>query len=276
MSDSLAIRDQRQPGWYFVDNEIIDQHGRQLGAYGVAVYNVLSRYAKNRTQQVDLSARDIGAAIGISQDRVRKSLADLMGVGLIDLVIPERRAPGLITTITLLNVKQELNATRSVDRKTERHTFCSPQELNATRSRNKEVKTNTETKTETLPLSLTAGFSLFENQKLSSSNTRARAKEQYTAEDHLEKILRKISKAQPEIDAIAERQPHLPSEDLDELLCQRVGITLERLDAVRALQLKRPDKHYGRCSVKIIAIRPSSRQRYQLPMRPRRLNEPPL
>jgi len=37
MSNSLgniAVRDQRQPGWFFVDNEIIDKYASQIGAYG--------------------------------------------------------------------------------------------------------------------------------------------------------------------------------------------------------------------------------------------------
>src|SRR5215469_15093875 len=151
MSDKLEIRDQRQPGWFFVDNEVIDRHGRQLGAYGIAVYSVLSRYAKNGTQQVDLSGRDIAAAIGISQDRVRKSLADLVDLGLICHIIPERTAPGLISTITLLNVKQILNVTRSVEHGTERHMFGSLKEPNASRSAYKEEKKQNRERNTTLP-----------------------------------------------------------------------------------------------------------------------------
>jgi hypothetical protein len=147
MTDQLAIRDQRQPGWFWIDNEILDQYSERLGAYGVAVYNVLSRNAKNGTQRVNLSARDIGAMLGISHDRVRKSLRDLADIGLIHIQIPERPAPGVISTITLLNVKKELDAIRPVQRATGRQTSSSPNELDATRPRNKEVKTKTETKT---------------------------------------------------------------------------------------------------------------------------------
>lgn len=221
---SFAIRDLRQPGWYRVANEVIDQHGPRLGAYGVAVYNVLSRYAKNGTQQVDLSGRDIAAAIRISQDRVRKSLGDLVEIGLIDLVFPARSAPGLVARITLLNAKQELNAARS----------C-----------NKEEKTNTETETSTLPQD-SAGFSPVENKNPNSSNTHVRATQKYTDKDHLEKDIRKIREVQPEIDAIAEQQPSLSSDALDEMICLRVGITLERLYEVRRLQLmRRPERRPG-------------------------------
>jgi hypothetical protein len=137
--EQFVIRDQRRVGYFTVDNEIIDDHGAQIGAYGVAVYCVISRHSRN--QVTKLSQRDIAAGLGISQDRVRKSLADLVTFRLIYVEVPERIAPGLTTAITLLDVKP-----------TERHTFSSASELNATRSRNKEVKTKTETKTEYPPL----------------------------------------------------------------------------------------------------------------------------
>jgi hypothetical protein len=163
LAESLSVRDQRQPGWFHVDNEIIDQYGQKLGAYGVAVYCVLSRHAKRGDERVNLSARDVAALLGISQDRVRKSLADLAEAGLIDLQAPTRPAQGSISAITLLNVKP--NRTPHVqsspsDRtphvqlrpSTERHTFGSGHEPNATRSPYKEEKTNTETKTKLPPI----------------------------------------------------------------------------------------------------------------------------
>jgi hypothetical protein len=131
----FAVRDQRQPGWFFVDNEIVDRYGSQIGAYGVAVYNVLCRHAKNGSQRVELSARDIGATLGISHDRVGKSLTDLVDVGLIDLEVPAHPGPGVVSIITLLNAKA-----------TGRHTSSSSDELDATRPCNKERKTKTKTK----------------------------------------------------------------------------------------------------------------------------------
>ena len=110
----FVVRDQREPGWFFVDNEIVDKYGARLGAYGLAIYNILSRHCKNATQQVsNLSQRDIAATLQISQDRVRKSLLDLFELHLIHVDLPARPAPGMISTITLLKVKT-----------TERHTFA--------------------------------------------------------------------------------------------------------------------------------------------------------
>jgi len=128
----FEVRDQREPGWFYIDNEIIDFYGPRIDAYGVAVYAVLSRRQKN--QKAQLSQRDIAATLGISQDRVRKSLAKLTELRLIHIDVPERPSPGLISVITLLRVKT-----------TERHTFSSAAELNATRSPNKEEKNKTKT-----------------------------------------------------------------------------------------------------------------------------------
>jgi hypothetical protein len=101
----FTVRDIRQPGWFFVDNEIVDRYGSRIGAYGVAVYGVLCRYARNDSQQAELSARDVGAILGISHDRVGKSFADLVEVGLIHVEVPEHPGPGVNSIITLLNVK---------------------------------------------------------------------------------------------------------------------------------------------------------------------------
>jgi len=103
----IAVRDLRRVGYCQIDNEIIDEYGPKIGAYGVAVYNVLCRHARNETQQVRLSTRDIAETLAISHDRVRKSLADLVNSGLVrQEVPPERHGPGAISTFTLLNVKK--------------------------------------------------------------------------------------------------------------------------------------------------------------------------
>jgi hypothetical protein len=140
----FVIRDQRRVGYFTVDNEVVDNYGAKIGAYGVAVYCVIGRHSRNAV--ASLSQRDIATSLGISQDRVRKSLSDLAEFCLIRVDVPERPSPGVISTITLGDVKT-----------TERHTFSSAPELNATRSRNKEVKTKTETETQLPPTPLREG-----------------------------------------------------------------------------------------------------------------------
>lgn len=110
----IAVRDRRRVGYCQIDNEIIDEYGLKIGAYGVAVYNVLCRHARNdKTQQVRLSTRDIAETLAISHDRVRKSLADLVNSGLVRQdAPPERHGPGAISTFTLLNVKKSWSNSR--------------------------------------------------------------------------------------------------------------------------------------------------------------------
>lgn len=143
------VRDQRRQGWFSVDNEIVDNYAGQIGAYGVAVYCVLCRHVRNESQQVKLSARDIGATLGISHDRVRKSLANLVEVELIHHAVPERPGPGLISTITLLDAKTTGRHTSSTPRITGRVASSPVVELDATRPRNKEEKTKTKSETKT-------------------------------------------------------------------------------------------------------------------------------
>jgi hypothetical protein len=100
----FELRDQREPGWFYIDNELLGDYGVELGAYGIAVYSVLSRHWR-KDQKIELSNRDIAATLGISHDRVRKSLADLVELELIKLETPARPAPGSVSRISLGRVK---------------------------------------------------------------------------------------------------------------------------------------------------------------------------
>lgn len=133
----FSVRDQREPGWFFIDNEIVDKYGVRLGAYGLATYAVLSRRCNPTTQQVsNLSQRDIAAILGVSHDRIRKSFSDLAELSLIQVEVPRRPSPGNISTITLLKVQ-----------KTGRVASSPRPELDVRRPSNKEVKTKTVNKT---------------------------------------------------------------------------------------------------------------------------------
>jgi hypothetical protein len=177
----FIVRDQRQWGWYFVDNEIIDKYGPELGAYGVAVYTVLCRHSwRSRTQQVDISQRDIAAYLKISQDAVRKSIHKLVTLGLVHAEVPDRGSQSRLSRFWLLNVKERPNATRSDRPATERQAFGSTHEPNATRSRNKEErqkqKENGETEQPPLPLGRKA-------------NANAKSNSNYSIRDRLEREL---------------------------------------------------------------------------------------
>ena len=132
----FIVRDQRRKGFFTVDNEIIDKHSARLGAYGIAVYNVLCRYCDNETQKVrPLSQRDIAAILNISHGQVGISLRELTEAGCIYVDTPACPAPGKISAVTLLDVKNWPPHSQFSEK------------LATVRPRNKEEKPKLETKT---------------------------------------------------------------------------------------------------------------------------------
>lgn len=68
MSESaeFAVRDTRQPGHCWADNEVLDVYGRLIGSDGVAVYMVLARHATNGTGRCRVSLRRIAETVDLS------------------------------------------------------------------------------------------------------------------------------------------------------------------------------------------------------------------
>ncbi|MGB2775418.1 MAG: helix-turn-helix domain-containing protein, partial [Anaerolineae bacterium] len=44
------IIDERRTNWFWIDNEVVDRFGPQIGAYGLAVYAALARFADGHTR----------------------------------------------------------------------------------------------------------------------------------------------------------------------------------------------------------------------------------
>ena len=85
----FKVRDRRAPGWHWNQNEIVDLWGPVVGAYGVAVYNVLSRFS--RDNEVDeLSAPRIALLLRMSRSKVFQILKALEAHGLLG----RRHRPG--------------------------------------------------------------------------------------------------------------------------------------------------------------------------------------
>ena len=75
-TETLEVRDNRGGEWLWVHNTIIDHYGPLIGAYGVAVYAALSRYA-NREGQAWPSIQTLAAQLAIAPNTVRRTLATL-------------------------------------------------------------------------------------------------------------------------------------------------------------------------------------------------------
>jgi predicted transcriptional regulator len=80
-SDHLS--DQRNRGFYIVDNEIIDEHGKHIGPLGVAIYNVLVKHANKDGGSCFPSYQTIADLLGISRKTAMKGVNMLVKRGLI-------------------------------------------------------------------------------------------------------------------------------------------------------------------------------------------------
>lgn len=86
--ETFQVRDLRTEKRFFVDNIIIDEYGSELGSYGIAVYNVLCRFARLETQQAYPSVSTIANRIDAGTTKVREELRLLEEL---ELIRTERR-----------------------------------------------------------------------------------------------------------------------------------------------------------------------------------------
>jgi len=128
MEERIEIRDIRQPGWFFVDNEIIDVYGKEIGVYGIVVYAILARHASQDSQKAWPSIRHMAEMLGTGKKQIQNALLALKDVGLIHIERTNRH-----NTYTLLNVKQIVLPERTIEEEREenvlpKRTQCPPRE----------------------------------------------------------------------------------------------------------------------------------------------------
>lgn len=105
MAEKLV--DRREPGFYIVDNEIIEVFGRKLGVYGVSVYNVLLKFANASGENAFPSYQTIADLLGISRPKAIEGVKLLLEYGLIEKTSRKSAAGDPTTNIyTLLDVKK--------------------------------------------------------------------------------------------------------------------------------------------------------------------------
>ena len=71
------IIDERRTNWLWIDNEVVDQFGPQIGAYGLAVYAVLARFADNRTRVAFPAMPTIAALLNVSKNTILTAIKSL-------------------------------------------------------------------------------------------------------------------------------------------------------------------------------------------------------
>lgn len=100
--EQVALRDRREPGHLWADNEIFDVFGDALGPNGIVVYMVLARYAYGTT--VKLSLRELATYARVGKDTVSRSLKVMLELGLI--VEAEAGKAKAAKQFSLTNVKK--------------------------------------------------------------------------------------------------------------------------------------------------------------------------
>ncbi len=63
---TLVIRDNRSPGWYWLDNEIVDDYRPLIGCVGMDIYNLYARRSMNDTQKSAIPREIVRLHLSIS------------------------------------------------------------------------------------------------------------------------------------------------------------------------------------------------------------------
>lgn len=110
MSDNsvFTIRDRRN-GFFWVNNEIVDDYAPRLGGTALLVYMVLCRYADNSTAECHPSQSRLAKVCEVEERTIRRAIVKLVEVGLVSKE-KERSGGGEFskTVYTLLNVQRSL------------------------------------------------------------------------------------------------------------------------------------------------------------------------
>lgn len=92
------IRDRRKPGWFRIDDEIIEVYGSTIGVHGIAVYAAICRYAgKDETGHPSL--RTLCEKLKIGRAKLLSTLAELAKIGLIEIDPGDRVNVSLYTLL---------------------------------------------------------------------------------------------------------------------------------------------------------------------------------
>lgn len=121
MSKGVSIRDGRKRDFFIVENSVLDRHGKQLGPYGIALYNGLARYA-NADGRCNPSIATLAGLLGMSPRQTREKLRQLEDLGLVETEAPPAgvksatnayvlRSPQHVETVALTEVTPAHSAT---------------------------------------------------------------------------------------------------------------------------------------------------------------------
>jgi len=79
----VKLRDQRNGGWFWAQNELFDVFQPLIGVHGVSVYMTMCRQLGDPKSNGRLSLRDISRASGVSKSEVGRARAAMVVLGMI-------------------------------------------------------------------------------------------------------------------------------------------------------------------------------------------------
>lgn len=102
------IRDRRKPGWFRLDDEIIEDFGPEIGVHGIAVYAALCKHA-DKEENSHPGLRLLCEKLRIGRKKLLDTLAELERVGLIEIEPGDRKS---VSVYTLLDVPKKGSSER--------------------------------------------------------------------------------------------------------------------------------------------------------------------
>lgn len=102
--EKVEVRDLRKHGWYWIEDELLKEHGEKLGPYGIAIYNVLCLHAHNKTQKTYPSVQTMARLTGMSRTQAFYKLEEMEKMG---LILAEHLGPPKPTIYTLVSLKKQ-------------------------------------------------------------------------------------------------------------------------------------------------------------------------
>ncbi len=111
------IRETRTSNRFFVDNVIVDErgYGPILGAYGIAIYACLCRFANLYSQECYPSRATLARSTGMSEEQAKRVLRQLEELGLIRSTARHTKAGRQTTNLITLLDPPRLPGAETVD-----------------------------------------------------------------------------------------------------------------------------------------------------------------
>ncbi|HEY8744462.1 MAG TPA: helix-turn-helix domain-containing protein [Chloroflexota bacterium] len=115
----IYVRDNRGGNWFWLHNVVVDQYGKELGPYGIAVYVCLCRHV-GQEQATWVGQREIAEEIGMSRRQVQRELEQLQALALVSVETQET-PHGQATNIYTLLAPPHVRESRGDDSQTRGH-----------------------------------------------------------------------------------------------------------------------------------------------------------